>query len=172
MPSRKRVSQRMFNINFQKLAASIVICLLAGIVGSVFTAPAINEWYSTLVKPTFSPPNWVFGPVWTTLYILMGVALYFIWTSSATSAKKSAKLKPVYTIFGIQLALNALWSFLFFGLQSPAYGLIGIIALWLAIVATIIMAYRISKLSAYLLVPYILWVTVAMVLNYAIYVMN
>lgn len=148
-----------------QVAAAVLICMAAGIIGSAFTSPAIPNWYASLVKPEFTPPSWVFGPVWTTLYFLMGVSLYLIW-------KRKDEAKPALAVFSFQLVLNALWSFLFFGLQSPLYGLICIVLLWLAIVATVLLFYRISKTAAYLLVPYLLWVSFAAFLNYSIWTLN
>jgi len=153
-------------IDYRKLAISMVICLLAGAIGSIFTMPAIAGWYSTLSKPAWTPPNWAFGPVWTTLYILMGISLYLIWNTRVRG------VKTAMGIFAAQLVLNVLWSFLFFGLQSPLLGMIGIVALWIAILATIIVFYRISRPAAYLLLPYIVWVTIASALNYSVLVLN
>jgi benzodiazapine receptor len=154
--------------NFFKLVIAIVVSELAGIIGSVFTISAIPTWYATLVKPALNPPAWVFGPVWTTLYALMGVATFLVW-------KKGWEKKEVKTalgIFGIQLVLNTLWSVIFFGLHSPGAALVDIIFLWLAILATIIAFAKISRPAAWLLVPYILWVSFAAYLNYAIWMLN
>jgi benzodiazapine receptor len=151
--------------NFFKLLISIVICELAGIIGSVFTAPSIPIWYAGLEKPKLSPPNWVFGPVWTTLFVLMGIAAFLVWT-------RGLERKEVRTALGIfigQLILNALWSIIFFGMKSPGGAFIEIIFLWLAIVVTIIAFYKISKPAAWLLIPYILWVSFAVYLNYSIW---
>jgi tryptophan-rich sensory protein len=154
--------------NTYKLIVSIIVSELAGIIGSVFTAPAISGWYTTLIKPTFNPPAWVFGPVWTTLFLLMGIAAFLIW-------KKGLDRRDVRTALGIflgQLVLNTLWSIIFFGLHSPGGALTEIVFLWLAILATIIAFYKISKPATWLLVPYILWVSFAMYLNYAIWALN
>lgn len=148
------------------LTGFVVLCLLAGAIGSVFTVQSIPAWYATLNKPSFSPPNWVFGPVWTTLYIMMGLAAYLVYT------KKNKETKTALVVFGVQLALNVMWSVLFFGLQSPLYGLICIIALWLAIAATIVKFYKISKTAGLLLVPYLLWVSFASVLNFYVWMLN
>jgi len=153
-------------INITKFVSSIVVCLLAGAIGSIFTMPAIAGWYSTLNKPAWTPPNWAFGPVWTTLYILMGISLYLIWNTRVRG------VKTAMGIFAAQLVLNVLWSFLFFGLQSPLLGMIGIVALWIAILATIIVFYRINRPAAYLLLPYIIWVTIASALNYSVLILN
>jgi tryptophan-rich sensory protein len=154
-------------INITKLVITIAVSELAGIVGSVFTSSSISSWYLTLTKPDFNPPNYVFGPVWITLYALMGVAAFFIWQKGL-----SYKVKIALGIFGIQLLLNMFWSVIFFGLQSPGGAFIEIIFLWFAILATIITFYKISKISAYLLLPYILWVTFAAYLNYSIWILN
>lgn len=148
-----------------RLLSAIGFCQIAGLVGSVFTTPAISTWYSTLNKPSFTPPNWLFAPVWLTLYTLMGISLYLIWESK--KEKKAA-----VGLFAIQLVLNAFWSILFFGLKSPLYGLITIVILWIAIMATIAEFYKISKPAAYLLIPYICWVSLATALNYFIWFLN
>ena len=154
--------------NFVKLIISIAICQLAGIIGSVFTAYSIPTWYASLVKPSFNPPNWIFSPVWITLYLLMGISLYIIWLSKAKPKYK----KAAFTFFGLQLLLNALWSIIFFGLQAPFYAFIEIILLWISILITICFFYKISRPAAYLLVPYILWVSFAAVLNFFIFLLN
>jgi benzodiazapine receptor len=148
-----------------KLVLSVVICQLAGVFGSLFTMPAIPTWYASLNKPSFAPPGSVIGTVWLILYTLMGISLYLVWT-----AKKEKKL--AISVFGFQLFLNALWSFLFFGLKSPLYGLTCIILMWISILATIILFYKIEKKAAYLLVPYLLWVSIATLLNYLILMLN
>ena len=148
------------------LASAIVICQLAGVLGSVFTVPAIAGWYATLQKPWFTPPNWLFGPVWISLYTLMGIALYLVWQ------KGLAKNKTALGIFGTQLALNATWSFLFFSLQSPFLGLAGIIPLWIFVALSAWAFYRVDKRAGYLLVPYIVWVSIATALNYYVLVLN
>ena len=149
-----------------KFIASIVITQLAGILGSLFTITNVNSWFSTINKPFFNPPNWLFGPVWTLLYLLMGISLYLVWS------KGFKKHKTAIYIFGIQLILNSLWSILFFGLKSPLFAFIEIIFLWAAILLSIIKFYKISKPAAYLLIPYILWVSFAAVLNLAIVLLN
>lgn len=154
--------------NTLKLIISIVAAELAGIIGSVFTAPSIPGWYSGLVKPTLNPPAWVFGPVWTTLFALMGIAAFLVW-------KKGLERKDVrtaLTIFIGQLVLNTLWSIIFFGLQSPSGAFIDLVILWLAILTTIIVFARISRPAAWLLLPYILWVSFAGYLNYSIWQLN
>lgn len=158
----------MLKIDYWKLAASIVICQLAGVIGSFFTSSSVSIWYAELNKPGFNPPNWVFSPVWITLFLLMGIALYIVWNKGI----KSKQSKTAVTIFGVQLGLNILWSVLFFGLRSPLSAFIEIIILWAAILFTIIYFYRVSKPAGYLLIPYILWVSFAAVLNFFIYYLN
>ena len=150
-----------------QLVTAIVACEGAGIVGSLFTISAINSWYITLNKPIFSPPNWLFGPVWTLLYFLMGVSLYLIWNKRTKINKKIA-----YKVFFAQLLLNTLWSVLFFGLKNPAAGFVGILLLWYFIFRTIQEFKKISTLSSYLLYPYLAWVSFATLLNLAIVVLN
>lgn len=147
-----------------KLIVAILICQLAGVIGSFFTMPSIPTWYAGLNKPSFSPPNWVFAPVWVTLFTLMGISLYLIWN-------KGFKRLPI-TLFSIQLALNVAWSVIFFGLQSMFYAFIEIIILWISILITILSFYKVSKKAALLLLPYIVWVTIAMTLNYYVWILN
>ena len=116
--------------NIPKPVYSIIICQIAGIVGSFFTSPSIPTWYAALEKPSFNPPNWVFSPVWITLFILMGISLYLIWSKGI----KTKYVKMALTLFGIQLMLNILWSIIFFGLKSPFYAFIEIAILWVAII--------------------------------------
>lgn len=146
------------------LASSIVICLSAGFLGSFFTISAIDGWYETLEKPFFNPPSWIFSPVWTLLYIMMGISLYLLWTHKGS---KDAKI-----IFFIQLTLNALWSPLFFGVKNLGLAFIEIVLLWTAILLTIITSYRVNKTASLLLIPYILWVSFAMILNFSIMILN
>lgn len=154
--------------NSLKLVACIIISESAGIIGSLFTTPSIDGWYEGIIKPSFNPPNWVFGPVWTTLFALMGCSLYLVW-------KKGFERKDVRIavgIFAVQLILNTLWSIIFFGIHNIALALIEIVILWLAIFATIISFAKISRLAAWLLVPYIAWVSFAMYLNYTLWILN
>lgn len=154
--------------NTFKLIIAIVVSELAGIIGSVFTVSSIPTWYAGLAKPELSPPNWIFGPVWTTLYFLMGVAAFLVWKKGLD--RRDVKIALI--IFGGQLLLNTLWSIIFFGLHNPFWALVDIIALWLAIIFAIMAFYKISRPAAYLLLPYILWVSFAMYLNYAIWTLN
>jgi tryptophan-rich sensory protein len=137
---------------------------LAGNVGTIFTISAIPTWYATLTKPWFTPPNWLFAPVWLILFALMGVAAYLVYERGM----KNAEARIAIYAFCAQFGLNVLWSALFFGLRSPLLGMAGIIALWMAILATIVLFYRVSRRAAYLLVPYIAWVSIAAALNYSL----
>ncbi|WP_214021080.1 tryptophan-rich sensory protein [Methanoculleus sp.] len=148
--------------------AAIAVCLFAGFIGSIFTTPAIPTWYAGLVKPALTPPAWVFSPVWTVLYILMGIALYLVWSKGW--GQKNVHVATA--IFAVQLVLNAFWSYLFFGMQAPYFALIVIMLLWIAIIMTIAAFYRVSVPAAVLLVPYLLWVSFAAYLNYGIYILN
>jgi len=158
----------MDHIKALRLAASIGVCELIGGIGAIFTAPAIPAWYAGLAKPSFSPPNWVFAPVWTFLFLLMGVSFYLIWDKGT----ESRNVKRAMYVFGIQLGLNLLWSMLFFGLRSPLYGLLDIILLLAAIALAISEFSKISRNAGLLLVPYIAWVSIAMMLNLSIYLLN
>lgn len=151
-----------------KFILSIVLCQAAGLIGSLFTTSSITTWYVSLQKPSFAPPNWLFAPVWITLYILMGISFYLVWDKGL----ENKLVKKGLFIFGIQLLLNMLWSFLFFGLHSPLYGFVGIILLWIAIGLTVFKFSKISKNAALLLLPYIAWVSVAAILNYYIWILN
>jgi benzodiazapine receptor len=148
--------------NFIKLIISVVICEVAGIIGSLFTAPAVKTWYPNLIKPSFRPPNWLFAPVWTTLFLMMGIAMFLIWN----------KDRKGLGVFFIQLFFNILWSVMFFGLKSPLLGFIVIVILWFLILATIVKFFKVSKTAGWLLVPYILWVTFASILNFSILILN
>ena len=147
--------------NLPRLIFSIGICLLAGGLGIIFTTSAIPTWYATLNKPFFSPPNFVFAPVWTTLYILMGISLYLVWAKGW-----------VPTIFWIQLVLNTVWSIIFFGMRNPLLALVDVAILWLAIILTIKAFNKINKLAANLLYPYLVWVSFASILNLFIVMLN
>lgn len=158
-----------FNIReTPRLAISIIIVFFAGAIGTIATLSEIPTWYAALAKPTWAPPNWLFGPVWTTLYILIGVALFLVWRKG--SDKKDVKLALL--VFAVQLVLNVLWSVVFFGYHSLLGGVIVVILLWIAILANIIVFYRVSKPAGLLLVPYIIWVSIASYLNYSVYLLN
>ena len=151
-----------------KLGVSILINLLAGFIGSIFTNRQIPTWYESLKKPSFSPPNWLFGPVWTALFILMGISLFLVWRKGISQPS----VKIALIIFGVQLLLNILWSFLFFAQRAPLAGFIEIILLWIMILITILVFYPISKTAALLLLPYILWVSFASILNFSLWRLN
>ena len=146
----------------------IVICELAGIIGSIFTTPSIPGWYAGLVKPAFNPPGWVFAPVWTILYAMMGLAAYLVYDKGP----RRPEVRKALAIFAIQLVLNALWSIVFFGARQILGAVIVIILLWVMILVTIRLFSRISKTAAYLLIPYLLWVSFAAVLNISLYILN
>lgn len=154
--------------NLFKLVTAIAVCELAGVIGSIFTVPALSAWYANLAKPELAPPNWVFGPVWTSLFALMGIAAFLVWQKGL----ERREVKIALGIFLGQLALNTFWSVIFFGLQNPGGALIEIAVLWTMILWTIIAFYKISRPATYLLLPYILWVSFAAYLNYAIWSLN
>lgn len=154
--------------DWYRLVVSLTLPQLAGGIGALFTGPAIPGWYSQLAKPSFTPPAWLFGPAWTTLFLLMGIALFLVWRSRA----KLPLARAAYVTFGVQLALNVLWSALFFGLGQPLWAFGEIAVLWVAIAATMLTFARVSKPAAWLLAPYLGWVTFAACLNYAIAVAN
>src|SRR4030042_5396906 len=149
-----------------KLVAAILITNAAGLLGSVFTTPNIGGWYASIQKAAFTPPNWVFAPAWTTLFVLMGISLFLVWE------KDLKKNKIAVGIFVVQMTLNVLWSVLFFGMQNPFLAFVEIIALWIAILATIVLFYRVDRRAAWLLVPYIVWVSFAAFLNYSVWILN
>ncbi len=158
---------------FLKLLAAIAVCELAGVIGSVFTTPSITGWYAGIIKPDLNPPAWVFGPVWTTLFALMGIAAFLVWSSYADAGvEKKKQIKSALSVFAIQLVLNTFWSIIFFGLHSPGGACVEIVFLWLAILATIIAFAKVSKPAAWLLVPYIAWVSFAGYLNFSIWMLN
>lgn len=174
-----------------RLIISLLICQGAGIIGSIFTAQAITSWYVKLAKPGFNPPDWVFAPVWIILFLLMGISLYLVWEKkwavqplSSDSKEKywnpiskkmwqgSWKEENAIIIFFLQLGLNVLWPVLFFKLKAPDIAFVEILMLWLAILYTIVNFHRISKFSAYLLLPYFIWVSFAAILNLFILILN
>lgn len=154
--------------NFFALIVAIGIAQFAGIIGSVFTMSEIPAWYATLARPELSPPSWVFGPVWTTLYTLMGIAAYIVWRHG--TARPPVRLALI--LWGIQLLYNTAWSIIFFGLHAPGAAFVEILFLWVTIAATIYFFARVSRLAAWLLAPYLLWVSFAAYLNYGIMVLN
>lgn len=151
-----------------KLVVSILLCQMAGVIGGFFTASSVNTWYATLTKPSFNPPNWLFSPVWITLYVLMGVALFLVWRKGL----QAEGVKIAIYLFGVQLTLNILWSILFFGLKMPLVAFIEIVILWDFILITLLKLRKISRLAGYLFVPYLLWVSFAAVLNFFLWYLN
>jgi tryptophan-rich sensory protein len=176
--------------NFFKLLTSLTITLAAGWVGSIFTMPAIDGWYAGLVKPALNPPSWVFGPVWSLLYVLMGIALFLVWKNDFLVIRPLIRKRPTWNrlserlwvgdlqkvniilVFLVQYILNIKWSFLFFYLKSPILALLCIIALWVAILYTIVNFYRVSRAAAWLLLPYLAWVSFATYLNFMFWQLN
>lgn len=154
-------------INIKRLGLSLALPLLAGFIGSAFTTPSIPTWYATLAKPAFNPPNWLFGPVWTLLYLLMGCAFYLILQNKSQVDKFDA-----YKIFFAQLILNTTWSIVFFGLHAVGLALLVIAILWIAIYKNIVVFGKIDVRAGYLLYPYIAWVSFATILNFAILQLN
>ena len=154
--------------NIFKLVIAIVVSEGIGLIGGLATSAGVSGWYLTLAKPALNPPNWIFGPVWTLLYILMGVAAFFIWQRGLGDRKVRKSL----IVYGVQLLLNLLWSIVFFGLHSPLWALVVIIFLWLFILLTIVEFYKQRPLAAYLLIPYILCVSFASYLNYMLWFLN
>ncbi len=151
-----------------KLIISVATPIAIGAVAGSFTASSVNGWFTTLVKPSFNPPNWLFGPVWTALYIMMGISCYLVWNSKVAEKIKNEAL----VFYLIQLLLNFLWSFIFFYAEQPGWALIDIILMWVMILLTILKFGRISSIAAWLLVPYISWVSFATILNFAIWKLN
>lgn len=149
-----------------KLIISLILPQLSGLIGSYFTINAIPTWYTYLNKPSFSPPNWLFGPVWLTLYLMMGVALYLNWIKNTKQAKFNVRL------FFIHLFFNLIWTPVFFGLKDTLFALYIIIMIWIFIIAMIINFRKVNKVSSLLLIPYLLWVTFASFLNYFIWKLN
>lgn len=150
-----------------KLILSILFTLGIGTLGGLFTAPEIGGWYATLQKPSFQPPNWLFGPVWSLLYTLMGISLYMVWKQPSSDRRNKA-----LTIFIIQFVLNFSWSIIFFNQHQVGWALVEIVVMWVCILLTIIRFYQIKPAAAWLLVPYILWVSFATALNAAIWKLN
>jgi benzodiazapine receptor len=154
--------------NAFKLITSLLIPFIAAGIGAIFTEPSVPTWYAGLVKPSFNPPNWLFGPVWTALYLMMGTSLFLVWKKGAGERG----FRSAIIFFAIQMALNSLWSILFFGMKSPLAGFIEIVFLWIFILCTIVSFYRISRPAGILLVPYIIWVSFAAALNFFLWRLN
>ncbi len=150
-----------------KLIVSILIVFLAGAVGTVFTLKEITGWYAYLPKPSWTPPNWAFGPIWSTLYVLMGISLFLIWREGLN--RKDVQIAVI--VFAVQLAINVIWSLVFFGTHNIFGGLILVLILWVAILINIIVFYRISKPAGLILIPYIVWVSIASYLNYSVLIL-
>ena len=146
------------------LSIWIALCFGAAAIGTQFPP---GKWHAELAKPDWNPPNWVFGPVWTALYLMMAIAVWLVWHDRGWSGARLA-----ITLFLFQLVLNACWSWLFFGMHRPDLALVDIALLWLAIAATIGQFWQISRIAAYLLLPYLLWVTFATALNFSIWRLN
>ena len=150
-----------------KLLVSIILPLSIGAVAGIFTTKAIPGWFATLNNPSFAPPNWLFGPVWTTLYLVMGISLFQIWILDAGNERNKAIF-----VFILQLLFNFAWSFLFFYYNRIGLALIDIIVLWMSILLMLLQFYRLKPMAAYINIPYLLWVSFAMVLNSAYYILN
>ena len=148
--------------DFLRLTGFIFLCQAAGLIGSIFTFNSVNTWYPTLEKPFFNPPSFIFGPVWTILYFLMGVSLFLIWGRKKTNLRW----------FWIQLALNTTWSIIFFGLKNPLFAFLIIILLWFSIFQTIKSFKKVNNIASYLLYPYLFWVSFASILNLSIVILN
>jgi len=151
-----------------KIILAILACLTVGFFGNFFTLSSIPTWYTILVKPSFNPPNWIFGPVWTTLYILMGVSVALVWQKGL----KTRRVRDAIYLFGVQLALNAIWSPIFFGYKNIFLALIVIILMLFFIIKTIVAFTKINKTASLLLYPYAIWVSFATILNFSILILN
>jgi len=151
-----------------KLIVSIVACEGAGGIGAIFTTPAIPIWYKSLKKPAFTPPNSVFGPIWITLYLLMGIAVFLVWREGLSQEGVTV----AFAVFWGQLVLNILWSVIFFGLRSLLGGMVVILLLWIAILVNIILFFGVSSIAGGLLIPYIIWVSIAANLNVQVWKLN
>ena len=150
-----------------KFLVSILLPLSLGAIAGMFTSQSVPEWYATLNRPSFNPPNWIFGPVWTTIYILMGISFFLIWKQEASKVRNRAIL-----IFLLQLLLNFAWSFIFFYFNMIGLALVEIILLWISIVMMLVVFYKIKPIASYINIPYLLWVTFATVLNASYYILN
>ncbi|MBM3257809.1 MAG: tryptophan-rich sensory protein [Candidatus Nealsonbacteria bacterium] len=154
--------------NFPQLIFSIIIAQLAGVIGSIFTAASIQNWYVFLEKPFFAPPNWLFAPAWITLYALMGISAFLVWQKKENLKLRNYALK----LYAIHLVLNALWSVIFFGLRNPGLAFIEIVVLWIFILIITVKFFKIRKSAGFLFIPYLLWVSFASVLNLFIWLLN
>jgi translocator protein len=149
------------------LIGSILLALSAGWIGAFFTVSSVDSWYTTLVQPSFAPPAWVFGPVWTLLYILMGISAFIIWQHRSHALSRIALM-----VYGVQLVLNTCWSIIFFGMQNPGWAFAEILVLLIMIIITTGLFWRVSRVAGALLIPYLAWVSFASYLNYAIWILN
>jgi len=154
---------------YTKIAIMVATCLVVGYFSGLATQSSVNTWFPTLVKPSFNPPPWVFMPVWTFLYVIMGVAAGLVWNRIDYDKEE---VRKALLFFAIQLALNGLWSILFFGLKNPLLALVEIVVLWLMIYETWFKFKSIDKIAGYLFVPYLLWVSFATLLNGGIWWLN
>lgn len=161
----------MKKINWIKLIIALILPQLAGLIGSLATAQAISTWYVSLNQPNFAPPNWLFAPVWILLFILMGIAFYLIWAKTVKKEEKKLQDRAI-RLFLIQLVFNTLWSIIFFGQQLLFLAFLEIIMLWILILLTILQFKKLNQLSAYLMIPYLLWVSFAGILNLAFALLN
>jgi len=152
----------------RQFAVCLLIPLLVGFVGSLVTTPSVSTWYVALNRPSFTPPSWLFAPAWTVLFILMGIALFVIWTKG----RKHENFSVALSIFAAQLVFNFIWSLIFFGFHRPGLAFIEILILWILIAVNIFYFHKINKTAGWLLIPYILWVSFAAVLNYAVFALN
>ncbi len=152
-----------------KILTMIVTCIAVGYLSSELTREGVQTWYTTIEKPSFNPPNWVFAPVWSALYVMMGLAAGLVWDRIDS---QRPVVKKALTFFWVQLALNALWSYLFFGLHNPLLALIEIVLLWLMIYETFVQFGKVNKVASYLILPYLAWVTFATVLTASIWWLN
>ena len=151
-----------------KILISVAACLIIGFLSGLATTDSINEWYVNINKPSFNPPNWIFGPVWSILYTMMGIAAGVVWHQGI----ERPEVKAALYVFVSQIILNATWSIIFFGMKNPMFAFIEIIILLILIGICIFRFYKIKKIAAYLMIPYMLWVSFASVLNYCIMVLN
>lgn len=154
------------NNKYTKLLISLVVTFLASVIGSVFTTSSISGWYSLLTKPSFNPPNWIFGPVWTLLFIMMAISAYLVWS------KGHQRSNSGFLFFVIHLIVNVSWSLAFFTLHNPLLALYIIDLLWLFIIFLIVYFWKINRLSSFLLMPYLAWVSFASILNFYIFILN
>ena len=154
---------------YKKILIFVVTCIAIGYLSGTVTRSSVVTWFPTLIKPNFNPPAWVFAPVWSTLYIMMGIAAGLVWNRIDFERET---VRKALLFFVIQLVLNALWSILFFGLKNPLLALIEIVLLWLMIYETYVKFVKIDKIAGYLFIPYLLWVSFATVLNASIWWLN